>query len=205
MYGRKIPQAILPRVPVPKDQILRLKVTIEDIMPPIYRKIDIPNTYTFEQLHHIIQIAFDWTNSHLYEFMNGLELIGDEEANIDAKKIRLKERFYEPKQRILYVYDFGDNWEHKVEVEKIFDLDEKKHYPVCVSGRRAVPPEDVGGSGGYEHFLEAIEDDEHPEHEEYLEWIGGYFDSEAFSRKEVNATLKAYKNGTFEFADLDLY
>jgi hypothetical protein len=195
MFLRKRPQAILPKIPLPKDQIIRLEIRIEDIMPPIYRKIDIPNTYTFYQLHHVIQLAFDWTNSHLFEFMNGPETIGDEEAKIDAKKLTLKERFYEPKQKMLYVYDFGDNWEHKVKVEKMFDADPKKRYPACVSGRRAGPPEDVGGVGGYEHFLEAIADDEHPDHEEYLEWLGGYFDSEAFSRKEVNALLRDYADG----------
>ena len=96
------PLAILPKVPLPADKILRLKITIEDILPPIYRKIDVPNTYSFEQLHHLIQIAFDWTNSHLYEFMNGSEMIGDNEAPVQASKITLKERFYEPRQRILW-------------------------------------------------------------------------------------------------------
>lgn len=194
MFLREIPQAILPKVPLPKDRILRLEITIEDIMPPIYRKIDIPNTYTFYQLHHVIQLAFDWTNSHLFEFMNGLETIGDEEAIIDAKKILLKERFYEPEQKILYVYDFGDNWEHKVKVEKIFDADPKKRYPTCVSGRRAAPPEDIGGFGGYERFLEALYDDEHPEHEDCPDWLAD-FDSEAFSRKEVNSDLRDYADG----------
>jgi hypothetical protein len=195
-------KSILPKIPLPEDAILRLEITIEDIQPPIYRKIDVPNTYTFEQLHHLIQLAFEWTNSHLYEFMNGSEMIGDEEAPVKAAKITLKERFYEPKQRMLYVYDFGDNWEHRIVVEKIFDADPKKHYPTCVSGRRATPPEDVGGFGGYERFLEAIEDDEHPEYDEYLDWVGGYFDSEDFSRAEVNANIKAYAAGKLDMSPL---
>lgn len=191
-------QPILPKIPLPPDRIIRFQIMIEDIQPPIYRKLDVPNTFSFEQLHHLIQIAFDWTNSHMYEFFNGTETIGEEDAKVDASKLMLKERFYEPKQSIDYVYDFGDNWEHQVKVEKIFDADSKKRYPTCISGQRAAPPEDVGGFGGYEEFLEAMEDDERPEHEHYLEWVGHYFDSEAFSRAEVNRTIKAYLSGEID-------
>lgn len=194
-------QAILPRIPMPKDQILRLKITLEGIRPPIWRKIDIPNTYTFHQLHYIIQIAFGWQNSHLHEFMNGPELIGDEEATLDSGKLQLKERLYEPKQKLLYLYDFGDNWEHKVQVEKIYDADEKKHYPLCVSGKRATPPEDVGGIWGYAEFMEIMADPAHPEHEEMAEWYGGDFDPEEFSRTDINVFLRGYAAGMFDMSE----
>jgi hypothetical protein len=92
-------------------------------------------------------------------------------------------------ERFDYEYDFGDGWEHRILVEKILPLEPGRAYPVCIKGRRACPPEDVGGTWGYAAFLDAIGDPEHPEHDSYLEWIGGEFDPEAFDLDEVNDAL----------------
>ncbi len=92
-----------------------------------------------------------------------------------------------------YTYDFGDNWEHILEIEKTFSPDKSVRYPVCLAGARAGPPEDVGGIPGYENFLQALADPNHPEHDEYLKWIGGSFDPEAFNADEVNQLLRAMR------------
>lgn len=84
-----------------------------------------------------------------------------------------------------YIYDFGDGWEHRIELEKILPRDENIEYPICIAGKRACPPEDCGGIWGYKEFLEAIRDPEHENHEELLEWVGGEFDPEAFDPKKV--------------------
>jgi hypothetical protein len=89
----------------------------------------------------------------------------------------------------LYEYDFGDSWRHELLVEKIAPPQETQ-YPVCLAGERACPPEDVGGVWGYEAFLDAIRDPDHPEHEDYIEWIGGEFDPEAFDLEAANAALR---------------
>ena len=81
---------------------------------------------------------------------------------------------------IRYVYDFGDDWVHRVVVEKVVQADPNRTYPRCVGGKRACPPEDCGGVWGYEEFLAAISNSDHPEHESMLEWVGGEFDPEAF-------------------------
>ena len=94
------------------------------------------------------------------------------------------------KDKLIYEYDFGDSWEHELLVEKILPLDEAKRYPVCLTGKRACPPEDCGGIWGYVSFLEVIHDPEHPEHEEMLEWVGGACDPEAFDLDEVNVELQ---------------
>ena len=89
-----------------------------------------------------------------------------------------------------YNYDFGDNWVHILAVEKMLPAEEVVRYPICLAGVRACPPEDVGGLPGYENFLEAMRDPKHPEHTEYLEWISGRFDPEAFDVDEVNRRLR---------------
>jgi hypothetical protein len=89
-----------------------------------------------------------------------------------------------------YEYDFGDSWEHELLVEKILPPEPGVRYPLCLKGKGACPPEDVGGVWGYDSFLEAIADPKHPEHDDMLEWVGGEFDPEAFDLDEVNEALR---------------
>jgi hypothetical protein len=85
-----------------------------------------------------------------------------------------------------YVYDFGDNWEHTVKLEKILPRDENTNYPICIKGKRACPPEDCGGIWGYEELLDIISDKNHEEYEEMMKWLGGEFDPEYFDVEEVS-------------------
>ena len=104
--------------------------------------------------------------------------------------VKLAEVISAEKDKFIYEYDFGDSWYHNILIEKILPPDTKKHYPVCIKGKRVCPPEDCGGVSGYYYFLEAILDPDHPEHEEMLEWEGGSFDPEAFDIDGVNRILK---------------
>ena len=89
-----------------------------------------------------------------------------------------------------YEYDFGDSWEHVLVVEKVLPPEPGRQVPVCIKGKRACPPEDVGGVWGYAEFLEALQDPDHEDHEMYLEWIGGEFDAEEFDLEETNEMLR---------------
>ncbi len=84
--------------------------------------------------------------------------------------------------RFIYDYDFGDSWRHEISVEGIHPLRQGETYPRCVASERACPPEDCGGVWGYANFLAAISDPSHPEHEELIEWVGGFFDPDHFDR-----------------------
>ena len=97
------------------------------------------------------------------------------------------------KRKFSYEYDFGDSWEHEIIVEKILPPVVGVKYPVCIKGKRACPPEDVGGVWGYATFLEAMRDPHHKEHASYVEWIGGEFDSEAFNLDGINQALHRVK------------
>jgi len=138
-----------------------------------------------------------WYDGHLHEFeitnpLTGLKtLIGiPEEEFADYKvlpgwKIKIADYFLGENKSANYIYDFGDNWEHEIILEKILPKENNLTYPLCIKGERACPPEDCGGSYGYDNFLEIIRNPNDKQHEEMLEWIGGKFDSEHFDPKEV--------------------
>jgi len=182
------------------DKVYQLKITLKGIKPPIWRRIQVSETYTFWDLHVAIQDAMGWKDYHLHEFEMRHPSTGE---NVRIGTPNEKTEFFrqeiisEHEQKIAdwfsmenrianYTYDFGDNWEHKIQLEKILSQDKNIEYPVCIAGKRACPPEDCGGIWGYEKFLEAINNPDHEEHEEMLEWVGGEFDPEHFDVNEVS-------------------
>ena len=182
------------------SMIYQFKITLDEIQPPIWRRIQVPGNVSLLQLHFIFQIAMGWTNSHLHEFQIGGELYGtpDEEGwreeEIKKEKVYQLERVVPARgARFSYLYDFGDSWKHTIEVEEIINPSKNRHYPACLGGARTCPPEDVGSTWGYEGFLEAISSPEHPEHEEYLIWVGGAFDPEGFDREKTDLELNNYE------------
>ena len=159
--------------------------------------MQVPSHITLAKLHRIIQAAMGWYDSHLHQFIVGESYYAmpsiDEFSELglkDEKKAWLNQVLSKPKKKIVYEYDFGDGWEHTIVLEKILQPDPSVRYPRFVAGARACPPEDCGGTGGYENFLAAIRDPDHEEHDECLEWIGGEFDPEKFDLEEFDAALR---------------
>jgi hypothetical protein len=189
-------------MPQKAAQIYQIKVTLDGIHPPIGRRILVPGNITLLKLHDILQIVMGWEDYHLHMFTIEGSIYGnprDDEygdlGTLDEASITLNQVVYGEKQRFTYEYDFGDSWDHTLLVEKISSPEEGIRYPVCLKGKRACPPEDVGGMWGYENFLEAIRDPNHDEHEEYLMWVGGEFDPETFDLEKVNAQLHSMGRG----------
>jgi hypothetical protein len=177
-----------------KPKIYQLKITLKRIKPPIWRRILVESDTTLEKLHSIIQIAMGWMDGHLHQFIAGEKTYGEPHEDntfevIDERRVRLSQVVKREKARFVYEYDFGDGWQHEILVEKISAPEPDQVYPICVKGKRSCPPEDVGGPWGYANFLEAIENEDHPEHEDYLDWIDGSFDPEEFDLEAVNASL----------------
>jgi hypothetical protein len=180
-----------------KTEIYQLKITLRGSKPPIWRRVQVRSDINLATLHRIIQEAMGWTDSHLHQFRVGETYYGVPDQDDfgfseteDEKTAKLNQLLSRPKAKFIYEYDFGDSWEHEVLLEKILPPDPAVHYPVCIAGKRACPPEDCGGVWGYENFLEAIQNPDHPEHEEFVEWIGGSFDPEAFDIADVNRALR---------------
>ena len=150
------------------SEIHQLKITLRYIQPPVWRRVEVPKDITLAKLHRILQVAMGWYDSHLHQFIVGKNYYGepslDEFSELDLKderKVRLGQVLSKPKQRMVYEYDFGDGWEHDIVLEKVLPPDSNTRYPVCLEGAQACPPEDCGGVGGYENFLDAIRDPDH--------------------------------------------
>jgi hypothetical protein len=178
----------------PSASIYRLRTTLADVEPPVWRVVEVPDC-TLGELHDVIQVAMGWQNSHMHQFVlngkyYGQVTTGDFEVESEDE-ICLSQIFTgKKKPRLVYEYDFGDSWQHEIVLEKTLEPEPKVKYPRCVEGARACPPEDCGGVWGYAEFLEAIADSKHEGHEEMLEWIGGEFDPEMFDLDAVNRELR---------------
>jgi len=175
--------------------VYQLKVTLRGSKPPIWRRIQVGSDTTLPKLHRILQATMGWSNYHLHLF----NIEGDDYSEPDPeygddmlseRRVRLGDVIDAPGFKFIYEYDFGDSWRHDILVEDILPPEAGAHYPVCLAGKRACPPEDCGGIGGHAHFLEAIRDPQHEEHDELVEWIGGSFDPEAFDLDAVNRSLR---------------
>ena len=154
-----------------------------------------PADVTLGDLNYILQAAMGWTNSHLHQFTVNEISYSDPRFELDEVEVgdefevTLCEAAPKVGTHLLFMYDFGDGWEHDVVIEKIVQAEPGKSYPICVAGERACPPEDCGGVWGYVDFLEAISDPDHEEREQMLEWVGGKFDPDAFDVEALNRRL----------------
>ena len=180
----------------PAGQVsFQLRIELEDVEPPVWRRLLVPGGFGLARLHDVFQAAMGWSNSHLHCFSIGGERYGmlleedDEELYQDEGDLTVLAALG-GHERFSYEYDFGDSWVHDVVVEGTTTSRRGLKHAVCLGGENACPPEDCGGTGGYAELLVAIADPAHEEHEDLLEWLGGPFDPSAFSLTDVNAELQ---------------
>ena len=162
--------------------IAHLRIRLDHVEPVVVRRLEVPLTIRLDRLHLVLQAAMGWTNSHLYEIRArdvgwGMPDPDLGDGPLDASKARLIDVLEDVGVRSLkYLYDFGDCWEHTVRIERVTDAVPGVIYPRLVEAVGRCPPEDVGGPGGYQEFLDAIADPDHEDHADRLEWVGGPFD-----------------------------
>lgn len=176
-----------------RGDIARLKVTLQRTRPEAWRRLEVPTALSLGALHDILQIAFAWTNAHLQQFHAGDQCFGmiDDESDheiSDENSARL-DQLLPVYDRLVYEYDFGDDWIHVIVLEKLVEREPGVSYPRCTGGKRGAPPEDCGGAFGYAEFLPAVSDRDQEEHHSMMKWIGGAFDPEAFDLADVNRKL----------------
>ena len=171
---------------------IQLKIQIRDIKkPPVWRRIEIPGNFSFHDLHNTIQAAFGWWDEHLYQFQRhpfdgGWTVKEPDEENDpwgeqpeDSRETNVLDFIQDMGlEKFVYVYDFGDSWVHDITVENI-DQDDELDYPICLAGKGACPPEDCGGTWGYEELKKEMDKDEINE----------------FDQEEVNEELESITAG----------
>lgn len=185
-------KAALPKTSA--STVVSLKVTLRDTKPPIWRRLLMTDTMTLADLHRVVQGAMGWHDTHLHLFdidgrQYGAPRTVDDVA--DERRLTLRGLLKSGVLRFAYIYDFGDSWEHVIAIEKARPATDGETLPACIAGKRACPPEDCGGTWGYQHLLEVLADPSHPEYEEQREWIGEEIDPEAFDINLANTVLKA--------------
>jgi hypothetical protein len=180
--------------------IYQIKISLKDIRPEIWRRIQIDSNASLYELHHIIQIAFNWWNYHLYQFVindklyktrtryGNPELLDDPEA-IDDRSTLLSSILFNEKDTLIYEYDFGDSWKHLIKLEKIIQIGKIKHLK-CTAGKLNTPPEDCGGVPGFYNFVEIMSDKKSRDYKSTKKWYGGEFDPTSFNIVKINENLE---------------
>lgn len=170
----------------------QLKITINGITPPIWRRLLVSENITLYKLHHIIQESFGWSNYHLYFFGRIESKIGDNELWDDKettpdKLVNIRDVLVPENPTLIYTYDMGDNWVHTIELEQVHP--QMKTQRKCIGGERRCPPEDCGGIGGYYEIWETLKHPGTPEYNEMIEWLDGRDDPEFIDIRMINAHL----------------
>jgi len=175
-------------------RIYQFKIELEGITPAIWRRIQIPEGYSFWDLHVAIQDAMGWLDYHLHLFLirrkhsriatqigipDDFVFEGGQET-LPCWEISISDYFHDIGLTADYEYDFGDDWRHKILLEGILVREKGQKYPRCIDGAHACPPEDCGGVHGYYRLLEVLADPDDEEHESMLEWLGGEYDPQKF-------------------------
>ena len=182
----------------PGDAVLQLKISLLGISdPPVWRRLLVPAAIKLDRLHDLIQAAIGWHDGHLHAFSAGGVDYGIPDPELghrDERRTPLRRLLAKRGDRVRYTYDFGDDWEHEIVVEKVLAAEPGARYPVCIGGRGACPPEDCGGTWGYAELRATLADPDHAEeHDQMLEWLGleraDEFDATAFDIDAVNEAL----------------
>jgi hypothetical protein len=200
------------------SEIYQFHAWLRGISPLIWRRLLVPSDQTVANLHHVLQLAFGWSDSHLNSFRIhgkdfGVYRIGGPAFDEDVNKVCLADFHFRLGERFLYEYDFGDHWQHQIRLERILPFEPERPYPVCIGGKRSAPPEDCGGVGAFQQrrdeapwrgqeLLDQIaecarERDITALHDlaEEIPTIQTWLTLDKFDRRKVNCRLRQYAIG----------
>ena len=191
-------------------EVYQLRIYLREISPMIWRRLLVRSDSTIADLHHTLQIAMGWEDVHLHQFIirgkrYGISWLGGMVFSDSAHQVQLSDLHLRVNERFLYEYDFYDQWQHEIRLEKQLSFDPTKNYPVCTGGARAAPPEDCGGPWAYlelkqkynewyiaQRILEIFEVECVGEYREELRTFQYWLKADKFDRRSVNQQLKQY-------------
>ncbi|MES3154920.1 plasmid pRiA4b ORF-3 family protein [Sphingomonas faeni] len=180
-----------------QETIARLRISLNDIEPEIWRSVEIPVTASLKMLHDVIQAAMGWQDYHLWHFEAGDRRYGvpnpewPDRNLTNARNVKLGSLIDLGVRQLTYTYDMGDDWRHTVVVDAVGPAEPDIKYPRFVAGERGCPPEDVGGFPGFELFLDAMSDPAHGEHQQLRQWYGGPFDPDDIDELAIKRAVAA--------------
>ncbi|WP_334470793.1 plasmid pRiA4b ORF-3 family protein [Arsenophonus sp. PmNCSU2021_1] len=176
--------------------LYQIKITLIDSKPLIWRRLIVLKTIPLDELHMVIQLAMGCTNDHLYSFEKGdlrYGMIMDDFKETylqDSTGVPLSKLLRKKGEKMVYLYDFGDNWDHCILLEESSLPDQELlQLPICIKGAEACPSEDSGGLWGYYQKLKDIQDVDNPEREELHEWLMCDIAERAYDLKTINQRL----------------
>jgi len=180
------------------DLVYKLLVVLGESSPKIWRRFVITANSSLYRLHKTLQIVMGWEECHLHEFLIAGKHYGEPNpeyelgptAMLDHRRFKIYQVAPSVGDKFIYIYDFGDGWQHKITVEDIYPKTKGERYPVCLAGANACPPEDSGNLPGYYEKLQIMNDPTHPEHEDIKQWMGPSFDPVHFDLECVNLGLR---------------
>jgi len=177
--------------------IVTLTITLDDIEPRIWRRLEVPAAYRLDELHRIVNAAMGWLDYHLHEFEIGgrrygsdIDMSAQADRTLPEENVVIGDLARAGEKHLAYWYDFGDDWWHTIEIEAIGPAQKEVVYPRCTDGANACPPEDCGGVWGFQEFKVAMADPGHPDHADLTEWYGGDYDPMAFSAETTSQLLR---------------
>ncbi len=175
--------------------VYELLIELEGVKPLVWRRVRIESDIAMRTLHHVIQLSMGWENCHLYRFVADGEVVTQidfvETDFVEDHEVYVDDYLKAAGDQLVYEYDFGDSWRHKIVLEKVVERDEEL-LPRCMGGERNCPPEDVGGIPGYLEFIAIMQNPRLPEYEEKIDWYGGVYDPERFRLDLVNEDFEGF-------------
>ena len=178
-----------------------LRIELENIEPLIWRRVAVRTSMNLQALHSVIQAAMGWLDYHLWEFASGDDKYGmlipnDRDWNERIKDVAKTKvsTLLSGVREIGYVYDMGDNWQHRIIVEKLKAVESGVRYPQFLGGERRCPPEDCGGVPGYYEFLKNIASKQSKKRKAALDGYGGPYDPDEIGEQEIVAALERIAN-----------
>lgn len=186
---------------LPAPKCFTLHISLQDIEPEIWRRVEAPSWLTLSDVHDMVQTVMGWSDYHLHQFKKGKSYYMPTEqveeqmaysysACIDYSDITIGELLTRRRSKVCYEYDFGDGWEHDIvlEEQRPYRANEEQRI-YLLDGANACPPEDCGGSWGYMQLKEAMKHKGSKAYKEMVDWLGKPFDPTAFDKEEINDCL----------------
>lgn len=189
MAKKKVKLKSVSRIP----KVYEFKVSLLGTLPEVWRSFLAHDIIELSELHMLIQMTMGWEARHLFEFKINNQSYGEidsefESNMIEAEGVAIGDIIKDSK-KFIYIYDFGDGWQHEVEIVNVLDHDARMNYPVCIAGENACPPEDCGGPPGFDRLKKTLDGKDNEAKDEMLSWVGGFYNPKTFDPNFINRHL----------------